>query len=263
VLGKDFNTMKNAVLFICLALILTAITQSATAQVVTCTLNSGPEGGCTDETINRKCDSADDTKVCTNARTESKYDCVCKAPASSSGGGGGGKTGGSITAHQFDRAAAELLASARDRAEKGERVTAAVPIQFAPLPEVNQTTAFLPSGDVLREPTALSGGAATMRVSTTADPEVLEIGIEGLTLEAKGFSFTAVQPSVTGTLNTETGLFQVSVSIGTFETPETQRPFSWRGAAYGRYDFQTGVLHLIESGVGYYLSPDVSPLARR
>jgi hypothetical protein len=109
----------------------------------------------------------------------------------------------------------------------------------------------------------LSGGAAMMRVSSSADPEVLDISIEGLTLEANGFSFTAVQPSVTGTLNIATGLFQVSVSFGTFETPETQTPFSWRGAAYGRYDFQTGVLHLIESGVGYYLSSDGSPLARR
>jgi hypothetical protein len=255
--------MKNTVLFACCALLLTAPLQRGTAQVVTCVADTeGPVGGCTDATINKQCDAGDATKVCTNAASGSaKFNCVCKTPAKAEEKKN--KTGGSITAHQFDRAAVELLTSARDRAEKGERVVAAVPIRFAPLPDVNQTTAFLSTGDVLREPTALSGGAAMMRVSSSADPDVLDISIEGLTLEANGFSFTAVQPSVTGTLNTATGLFQVSVSFGTFETPETQTPFSWRGAAYGRYDFQTGVLHLIESGVGYYLSSDGSPLARR
>ncbi len=255
--------MKNAVLFACFGLLLTALPQRGTAQVVTCVPDaSRPEGGCTDETVDKQCDANDATKVCTNAASGSgRFNCACKAPVKAEEKKN--KTGGSITAHQFDRAAAALLASARDRAEKGERVITAVPIRFEPLPDVNQTTAFLPSGEVLREPTALAGGAAMMHVSTSADPEVLEISIEGLTLEAKGFSFTAVQPSVTGTLNTETGLFQVSISFGTFETPETQTPFSWRGTAYGRYDFQTGVLHLIESGVGYYLSPDGSPLARR
>ena len=220
---------------------------TSVAQPVVCKVDIAPGGahlGCTEQTKNRACTTATGK----NSTCTGTIECSCPEPP---------KTGGSTTAHRFDEASVMQLASARSLAGKKQQVTIKVPIRFTQQPDLNQTVAFLPNGEVLREQTALTGGAATMSVSSTPDPFVLAISIDGLSLEAKGFSFTAVQPAVTGTLNLQTGLFEVAVFFKEFETPETRTPFEWRGTAYGQYDFSTGVVRVIESGTGSYLVPSI------
>jgi hypothetical protein len=256
--------MKNVLVSACLVLFAAVFAPLGFGQIVTCAVDPEKiEGGCTDVTFNKPCDSADPTKVCTNTRPPSgtKQGCECKAPVTP-GKKGGDKTGGSFTQQLLDRAAMAQLTAVRRAALNREPVTITIPFRFTQQPEVNQTVAFLPNGDVLRERTALKGGTATLRLSTTADTELLDLSVEGLTLEAAGFSFTAIQPRVTGTLSMQTGRFEATVSFGAFETPETRTPFRWKGAAHGRYDFDTGQLDIIESGVGFYLSEETLPVAR-
>jgi hypothetical protein len=256
--------MKRVLISACFVLLAAAFPQRGFSQIVTCAVDAEKiEGGCTDVTYNKPCDSADKTKVCTNTRPPSgtKQGCECKAPATN-GGKGGGKTGGSFTQQLLDRAAVMQFAAARSAARKGEPVTVTIPFRFTQQPEMNQTVAFLSNGEVLRERTALKGGAATIRLSTTADPDLLAMSVEGLTLEATGFSFTAVQPRVTGTLSVQSGRFEASVFFGAFQTPETRTSFQWQGAAHGRYDFETGLLDIIESGNGFYLFQQTLPVVK-
>jgi hypothetical protein len=257
--------MRNILVSVYFLLFAAVFAPPGFSQIVTCAVDPDKiEGGCTDPTFNKPCDSADKTKVCTNTRPPSgtKQGCECKAPEVP-GKKGGDKTGGSFTQQLLDRAAMAQLTAVRRAALNREPVTITIPFRFTQQPDVNQTLAFLPDGNVLRERTALKGGTAALRLSTTADSELLSFSVEGLTLEAAGFSFTAVQPRVTGTLSIQTGRFEASVSFGAFETPETRTPFRWQGAAHGRYDFDTGLLDIIESGVGFYLSGEAVPLSSR
>ncbi len=243
--------MKNELM---LAALWAVVGLSGFSQQQYATCRKDELGACTGDTDGRKCDPQDDRKVCNSVRTASGFTCQCAVPATPTPPPPApkkGKTGGSITAQRFDPAAAAQL---RKLADEKPVQAITIPIRFTQLPGVNQTTAFLANGEVLREPTALTGGTALMRVTPGAEPGVVEIKIESLSLEASGFSFSAVQPAVTGTLNLETGLFQVTVTFGEFETPETRTPFAWQGSAYGRYDFATGIARVIESGVGQYLT---------
>jgi len=158
------------------------------------------------------------------------------------------KRGGSRSSHQLDEATREVFTHIKQLVGQGQSVDKVVQAQFS-----LQTFRRLPIRPDQRGPTALTGGWATIQLASTQDPNILSVRILSLTLEGRNFSFRPDIQTITGTLDLRTGAFRVSLSFARLMTPETPRPFTWEGTAEGVYDFDVGVVSLIEIGKGAFL----------
>ncbi|MFN3476009.1 MAG: carboxypeptidase regulatory-like domain-containing protein [Candidatus Methylomirabilales bacterium] len=163
---------------------------------------------------------------------------------------GGGKRGGSQSSHLFDEATREVFRQIKQLAERGQPFTKVVQTSFT-----LQTFQRLPLGTGHpEEPTAITGGRATIQLASTKDPNIVSVRILSLTLEGQRFSFSPRIQTIAGTLDLGTGAFHLTLSFTRLMTPETPQPFIWEGTADGVYDFDAGMVSLTEVGQGAFLA---------